>query len=155
MSLNERGRGMAGGVLISRALGFCIYVTAFFLPACRQVGDGPGGALRGYTCAWMTLVNVLNPESWHTSLCLAIFSGWINPLILLYLIFLCFKGFRWPRRIVAAMIVLFIVGTWVFFSIAHLVPMIGHVLWIAGILMILAGEAIGGSKAGLEKAQQA
>jgi hypothetical protein len=55
---------------------------------------------------------------------------------------------RWPRRIVAGVIVLFIAGTWVFFALFPLVPLVGHVLWIAGILLILAGEALGRGRAG-------
>jgi hypothetical protein len=77
---------------------------------------------------------------------LAILSGWINPLMLLYLIFLLFPRLRWLRRIVAVMIVFFMVGTWVFFYHHSLVPMIGHFLWIGGILLILAGELMGQGK---------
>jgi hypothetical protein len=43
---------------------------------------------------------------------------------------------------VAGLIVAFIAGTWVLFAIIPLVPLIGHVLWIAGILLILAGEVM-------------
>jgi len=65
----------------------------------------------------------------------------------LYLIFLLFPIFRWPRRIVAGVILLFILGTWVFFAVYPLVPLVGHFLWIAGILLILAGEAFMREKA--------
>jgi len=34
------------------------------------------------------------------------------------------------------LIVLFIVGTWVFFYLYPLVPLVGHFLWIAGVLLI-------------------
>jgi len=138
-------------VLIGRALGFCIYVAAFFLPACRTVATSGGEApdvLRGSRCAWITLVNTLNPEMWHSTNFLAVLSGWINPLILLYLVLLLFPAMRWPRRIVAGVIVLFIAGTWVFFALFPLVPLVGHVMWIAGILLILAGEALGRGRAG-------
>jgi hypothetical protein len=130
-------------VLISRILGFCVYVAAFFLPACREVATSGGGApdvFPGYKCAWMTLVNSCSAEIWHSKYFLAILSGWINPLILLYLILLLLPKFCLPRRIVAGVIVLFITGTWIFFSLYPLVPLIGHFLWITGILLILAGE---------------
>jgi hypothetical protein len=123
-------------------LGFGIYVVAFFLPACRTVatsGDTPD-VLPGYKCAWITLVNTINPEMWHSKYFLAIFSGWINPLLLLYLLLLVSPIFLWPRRIVAGIIAAFIVATWVLFAMIPLVPLAGHVLWIVGILMILAGE---------------
>jgi zinc transporter ZupT len=88
----------------------------------------------------------LNPEIWRTKNFLAVLSGWINPLIVLYLVLLLIPILRWPRRIVAGIITAFIAGTWVFFVLYPLVPLIGHVLWIAGILMILAGEVMGRKK---------
>lgn len=144
MSMSTRSAKAARAVLISRLLGFCVYVWAFFLPACREVitpsNDTPT-VLQGSRCAWITLVNTLNPEIWHSKNFLAVLSGWINPLLLLYLTFLIFPKLRWPRRIVAGVILAFIAGTWVFFYLYPLVPLVGHWLWIAGILLILAGEA--------------
>jgi hypothetical protein len=35
------------------------------------------------------------------------------------------------------------VATWIYFALMPLVPLVGHVLWIVGALMILAGEVIG------------
>ena len=143
MSESSRGAVVTRSVLIARLVGLCIYVWAFFLPAVREVA-APGGdapeMLKGSRCAWITLVNTLNPEMWHSKYFLAVFSGWINPLLVLYLIFLLFPIFRWPRRIVAVIIVAFIIGTWVFFAKYPLVPLVGHFLWIGGILLILAGE---------------
>jgi hypothetical protein len=143
MSLSTRSAAVARAILISRIAGFCIYVAAFFLPACREaatpINSNPE-VLLGSRCAWITLVNTWNPEMWHSQYFLAILSGWINPLLLLYMIFLLLPKLVWPRRIVAGIIVLFIAGTWVLFSMIPLVPLIGHVLWIAGILMILGGE---------------
>lgn len=141
MSVNGSNATSTRAVLIARLVGFCVYVAAFFLPACREVDSL--NAFKGYACAWITLVNTVSREIWHSVDCLAILSGWINPLLLLYLIFLLIPSFRWPRRIVAMAIVIFIAGTWVFFAHAHLVPLVGHLLWIVGILLILAGEAVG------------
>jgi hypothetical protein len=149
MSQSARSTTISRAVLIARLLGICIFVAAFFLPACREVAT-PGGdapeVLQGSRCAWITLVNTLNPEIWRSKNFLAVLSGWINPLIVLYLIFLLIPILRWPRRVVACMITAFIAGTWVFFVLYPLAPLIGHVLWIAGILMILAGEVIGRKK---------
>ncbi len=129
-------------VITARIVGFLIFVAAFFLPAVREVAtEGETReVLQGSRCAWMMLVNSFSHELWHSKNFLAILSGWINPLIVLYLIFLIFPKFRWPRRIVAGLILLFIVGTWVFFYLYPLVPLAGHFLWIAGILLILSGE---------------
>jgi hypothetical protein len=143
MSQSTRSATVARSVLIARLLGFCIYVWAFFLPAVREVAQ-PGGdapeVIKGSRCAWITVINTLNPEMWHGKDFMAILSGWINPLLVLYLIFLMFPIFRWPRRIAAAMILVFMVVTWVFFALYPLVPLVGHFLWIAGILLILVGE---------------
>jgi hypothetical protein len=150
MSMSTRSATGSRAVLIGRVLGFCAYVAAFFLPACREVitpGNDTPTVLQGSRCAWITLVNTLNPEMWHSKYFLAVLSGWINPLLLLYLVFLLFPSFIWPRRIAAGLIMTFIAGTWVLFALYPLVPLIGHVLWIAGILLILAGEAFGGDRA--------
>jgi len=132
-------------VWISRLVGFGIYVWAFFLPAVREVatpGGDPPDALQGSRCAWITLVNTLNPEMWHSKNFLAVLSGWINPLLVLYLIFLIFPSFVWPRRIAAGAMLAFLAGTWIFFALYPLVPLAGHWLWAGGILLILAGEAV-------------
>jgi hypothetical protein len=151
MSVSTRSAKVQWTVIISRLLGFGIYVAAFFLPACREVatpgGDAPD-VFQGSRCAWITVVNTLNHDIWHSKDCLAVLSGWINPLIVLYLIFLLFPKFVWPRRIVAGVILAFIAGTWVFFDLFPLVPLVGHFLWIAGILLILAGEAVRREEAG-------
>jgi hypothetical protein len=143
MSLSTRSAMVTRSVLVARLVGLCIYVWAFFLPAVREVavpgGDAPE-MLKGSRCAWITLVNTMNPEMWHSKYFLAVFSGWINPLLVLYLIFLLFPIFRWPRRIVAVIIMAFMIGTWVFFNLYPLVPLVGHFLWIGGILLILGGE---------------
>jgi hypothetical protein len=130
----------------ARVLGYLIYFIAFFLPACRPAGIGSTGgapdAYQGYFCAWITLINTLNKEVWLSKDFLAILSGWINPLLLFYVAFLFSpRKLRAARRVIALAIALFIVGTWIYFALAALVPLIGHVLWIAGILLILAGEA--------------
>lgn len=150
MSQSTRNVALSRAVLIARLVGFCIYVWAFFLPAVREVAtpinDTPE-MLQGSRCAWVTLVNTMNPEMWHSHYFLAVFSGWINPLLVLYLIFLLFPIFRWPRHIVAAIIAVFMIGTWIFFATYPLVPLVGHFLWIAGILLILSGELFGRKKA--------
>lgn len=149
MSQGARSAWVARSVVFGRLVGFCIYLWAFFLPAVREAMPPDGSApqvLRGSRCAWITLVNTMNPAIWHSKDFLAVLSGWINPLLALYLFFLLFRSFRWPRRIAAALIVLFLVGTWVYFHMYPLVPLAGHFLWVAGILLILAGELCGAKK---------
>lgn len=143
MSQSTRSATVTRSILIARLVGFLVYVWAFFLPAVREIATPINDApemLRGSRCAWVTLVNTLNREMWNSKDFLAVFSGWINPLLVLYLIFLLFPVFRWPRRVVAAIIMLFLIGTWVFFALYPLVPLVGHFLWVAGILLLLSGE---------------
>jgi hypothetical protein len=35
-----------------------------------------------------------------------------------------------------------LIAIWIFFAVAGFVPLIGHYLWVAGILLILTPEAI-------------
>jgi hypothetical protein len=125
----------------ARILGYLVFLAAFFVPAVREPGSKD--AFRGSFCAWITLINTFNREVWHSKDFLAILSGWINPLMLLFIASLFSRRLRIFRRVVAVLIALFILGTWVYFYLASMVPLIGHVLWIAGILMILAGEVLG------------
>ena len=146
MSLSASSATASRAIWMVRAAGFCLYVVAFFLPACRPVAT-PGASVpnsyHGWVCAWATLINTFSRDIWHSKDFLAILSGWINPLILLYLVLLIWPRLVWPRRIVAAAVIAFMIATWIYFAIAPLVPLIGHVLWIVGALMILAGEVFG------------
>lgn len=132
-------------VRAARLLGYLVFLTAFFLPACRQPASGAVGsseAYKGYFCAWITIINTLNKEMWQTKAALAILSGWINPLLLLYVASLFSRKLRIFRGVVAAVILVFIVLTWIYFRLAPLVPLIGHVMWVAGILLILSSEFV-------------
>ena len=142
----NRSAAALRAVRVGRILGFCIFVLAFFLPACREVAT-PGApapdTYKGWFCAWVTLINTFSRDFWHSKDFLAILSGWINPLMLLYMMFLVVPSLVWPRRIAAGAVVVFMVATWIYFALVPMVPLIGHVLWIVGALMILAGEVAG------------
>ena len=146
MGLKDGSRAALRAVPTVRVLGFFIYVTAFFVPACKDPG---GSAFRnqdvylGWFCAAVTVMNTFSRDVWTSKDCLSILSGWINPLILIYLVLLIRPRFVWQRRIVAGTIVVFMFATWIYFALAPLVPLIGHFMWIAGALMVLAGEAVG------------
>jgi hypothetical protein len=72
-----------------------------------------------------------------------ILSGWVNPLVLLYLVFSIWRRFVRIRRVLAAAVVVCIMATWVFFFKSAMIPLVGHFVWVAGGLMILAGEVAG------------
>jgi hypothetical protein len=129
--------------IILRIVGLLVYIGAFFLPAVREGNPPPGEAatvIPGYKCAFWALINTMNSAVWHDKDFLTVLSGWINPLLTLYLLFLVTRHLRVPRLAIATIIFLLMIGTWVYFYLFPLVPLVGHFLWIAGILMVLAGE---------------
>lgn len=140
MSASGRNTALARALGVVRVLGYVIYLVAFFLPAIREPGHTE--TYKGTFCAWVTLINTMNPEFLKSTNILAIFSGWINPLMIFYVGCLFSAKLGWLRRTIAAVVAAFIACTWVFFYLAPMVPLVGHFLWIAGILMILAGEIV-------------
>jgi hypothetical protein len=140
-------------VLILQLLGLCIFVAAFYLPAVQGTGIGPGnGPMAGWMCAMVALA--ATGGIFHTAaaategkdlpgiICLTL-SGWVNPLVLLYLLFSIWRKFVRIRRVLAVAILICFAATWFFFFKAPMTPMIGHFVWVAGALMILAAEVVG------------
>jgi hypothetical protein len=139
-------------ILILQSLGLCIFVAAFYLPAVRGVETGPGnGPLTGWMCAEVALGatgGIFHTASAATEgkdlpgiVCL-ILSGWVNPLMLLYLVFSFWRKFMRIRRVLAVAILVCFAATWVFFFKAQMIPLIGHFMWVAGALMILTAEVV-------------
>jgi hypothetical protein len=137
--------------LIIRLAGIAIFAVAFILPAVRSADSGPGsGPYVGWTCAGFAIAasagiphlftaGALQDKEALGALCL-ILSGWINPLVLLYLLFCIWKKLVLVRRLLAVAILVCIVATWVFFAKASMHPLIGHFLWIGGIVLVLSPE---------------
>jgi hypothetical protein len=139
-------------VRIVRLAGLVLFVAAFFLPAVRNGGDAGAGSspILGWVCATFAgaaSASIVHPVSaWQGkdlagALCLML-SGWVNPLVLIYLPFSFWSRFVVIRRVLAAAIVICFVATWVFFAKAPMVPLIGHFLWVGGALLILVGEVV-------------
>ena len=135
---------------IVRLIGIVVFVIAFFLPAVRDAhtSSGPGSLpMSGWMCATVAIsasAGILHAGTMQGKdilgmICL-ILSGWVNPLVLLYLFFCIWRKFVRTRRVLAVAILICFVATWIFFVKAPMVPLIGHFLWVAGGLMILAGE---------------
>ncbi len=145
MSLSGRISSIPRNILICQMLGLCIFVAAFFLPACREAGPAHAfrATFRGWECANMTISAAFEKDTYESSDFLVVTSGLINPLILIYLPFSFFPRFKRVRLVLAAVVVVCMAATWAYFWITHLVPLIGHFMWIAGALMILAGEVAG------------
>ena len=139
-------------VLIVKLIGLAVFAVAFVLPAATSVESGPGsGPYIGWSCAVVAIsssagiTHLFTASAWQDkegpgALCL-ILSGWINPLVLLYLLFSIWKKLVWIRRVLGVAILACIGATWAFFAIAPMHPLVGHWVWIGGIVLILSPEA--------------
>jgi hypothetical protein len=135
--------------MICQIAGFCIFVIAFFLPACHVGGSGTFAEnVPGWECAKVAIESTPHlfqkpaPYFPYYVFLATVISGLINPLVLIYLSFcITLKHLR-TLRFIAIAILFCIAITWIFFAFAHFVPLIGHFLWIAGVLLILAPEAL-------------
>lgn len=138
---------------VVRIVGFVIFVLAFFLPAVAPpgAGSGPGsGPQPGWVCAGFTLIPmgavIQHPlalfkgtDSREYTL---LFSGWVNPLVLIFLLFCIRRNWRWPRRIVALGILCCLGCAWAFLAKEQFSTLIGHYLWVAGIVLMLIPEVM-------------
>ena len=137
---------------IVRVAGCAIFALAFFLPAVEQAVPKTGRGtdlMTGWICAWWaflpTIILVSQPgaRAFTNDRLIEItllLSGWVNPLLLIYLFLSFWTRFIWARRALSAAILLCVVSTWIFLARSEFRPQIGHVLWIAGIFAILAPE---------------
>jgi hypothetical protein len=137
--INSQPRGQR----ICKMAGLTVFLAAFFLPACHDTdGSSLVHATRfvGWECAWLSISMIFDSGSLFSSFFFAFLGGCINPLIVSYLLLSLSMRFARTRKILAGAVLLCMMSTWIFFAIAHFVPLIGHMLWIAGALMILYPE---------------
>lgn len=130
-------------------VGLTFVIAGFILPAVRFLPDahtntawGPGsGSLTssGWECAFVavwaagvTFVRLPKAEALPT-----VISGWINPLLLFYLISYIARKLNRVRPYIAGAIVICCVSMWIGLALQHVTLLIGHYLWIAGIVLIL------------------
>jgi hypothetical protein len=135
-------------IRLIRLIGFLMAAVAFALPAVK--GPGGSGPYSGWLCAvtaasatgGMIKEGGLSPGSDSVgSLCLVL-SGWVNPLVVIYLLFLISPRWVVARRVVAGAIVVCLIATWNFLAIAPMVPLVGHFMWVGGIFLILGPEFV-------------
>ena len=139
MSLDKhstRGFGQVRAFLASQAfyIGLCLYSLSFFLPAVSWNGQ----PLIGWGCAWMSLWVWTIRE--HSSV-LVLFGGLINPLAILYAVLrLCNRAGR-LRRYLTNAIFLCIPFTWLCLLELKIGVLVGHIVWIVGLLLLILSEA--------------
>ena len=138
---------------IVRLVGFAIFVAAFFLPAVRSPGTSAGsGPMLGWMCALVAAsatggvfhisAATAQGQDAFGIICL-ILSGWVNPLVFFYLVFSIWLSLVRIHRGLAVAILVCLAATWVFLLKAPMIPLIGHYLWVAGVLIILTVEVLG------------
>jgi hypothetical protein len=111
--------------------GVGLYVLSFFLPAV-QLGDVP---FRGLVCAWYALTFWRLPQAYYSQL--AIFGGLINPLAALFIALRLLRHAPRVRAFLSVAIVVFIPLTWTAISRMSMGIRIGHIAWIAGLVLLL------------------
>jgi hypothetical protein len=138
---------------ISAIIGLILFVTGFFLPAVRFPPDsrpeahwGPGTMsheFTGYECAEVTLLSLATFfEHPKAEAIPAVLSGWINPLVLLYLVACSLKRLNRTRPFIASAIVVCCIAMWVQLATGHVALLVGHYFWIAGIALLLCTPLI-------------
>jgi hypothetical protein len=121
---------------VSVIAGLALYLTSFFLPA---VGGHP--PMIGWQCAWLALMIPFREMSGVTSLVL-LASGLINQLLLIYLSMRTAGARLAARSRVALSALCLIPMSWLFIAMMRQPVGIGHVLWAAGLLLIVLPDLI-------------
>jgi hypothetical protein len=147
-------QGWCRPMQLSRASAICgivgltLFVAGFFLPAVRFPPDprpeahwGPGTTSHefpGYVCAEITLLGSATFfEHPKAEAIPAVVSGWINPLVLLYLVACLAKCLNRTRLFVAVAIAACCLAMWIQLATEHVALLVGHYFWIAGIASLL------------------
>ncbi len=118
------------------ALGATLYTISFALPAV-SVRAYDGSSVSGWDCARVTLIASISSRGLSLPF---LASGLINPLAMAWLV-LRLKGAQPRVRRVLAFAVLSLVPVTWYVMARDLSVRIGHVVWVAGLLlMLIPGE---------------
>lgn len=129
-------------VAVVRLVGLAIFALAFLQPAVAREGQ----SYVGWKCASVAVSFEQSlfskPGGQHESFeYLAAISGLINPLVILTLLASPVRALQMLRRIFAVLIVLCMIATWVLFAQQHISALTGHIMWIAGALLVIVPDA--------------
>jgi hypothetical protein len=116
-------------------IGLTIYVASFIMPAI----DIGGKAWEG----WIVACFALAPWQTPGASPLAFFGGLINPLLIVYVFLRLLNVAATTRKSLGVAILFCIPLTWLSLAQMHYGVNVGHVAWIAGILLILLPAADG------------
>lgn len=134
-----------------RITGLCLFIAAFFLPACKTGGVGLV-QLKGWECAWYALALPVahlfqpDPDNSRFELLLLSLSGFLNLAVVAHFSSIFFQKARPLRTALTIAIPACMLATWIYFALEDLAPVLGHYLWIAGALLIVAPDFPGWSR---------
>jgi len=130
-----------------RIAALVVFGISFALPAVRLSGGGPGAEpIRGWTCA--VFASLIGPKALVQSIgqgvrtedVLIVISGLVNYLFLAIFVLSFWRRPVRTRLVAGALALLCLVATWAYFASSHTTPLVGHYLWIAGAVLILAPD---------------
>jgi hypothetical protein len=116
------------------AAGLICYTASFFLPAVEL----EGGSLKGFECAKFALLVGLNPNLAALPMLAA---GAVNLLAVLSLA-LRLSNRPGLRRAVAMAAIVLVPFSWLAITVFHATILIGHVVWVSGLLLFLGPEVL-------------
>jgi hypothetical protein len=117
--------------------GAALYLASFFLPAVH----GPEG-LPGWFCAWMSFVGALNNGAPALLRMFLLGCALINPFALTFLVLRFCNAEDALRLHLAKIAQSLILAAWIAIAMLRLSISIGHLLWVAGLVRILAPELL-------------
>jgi hypothetical protein len=128
--------------------GLALYMLSFFLPVFRDTVGSK--SIPGWRCAYVALflwVVDLGPKTipWlNVGYRLGGFGGIVNPIAVAYLVLRLLDLARKTQRVLAALILLCILLTWVSLIILCLqdatCPGVGHAVWVGGLLLMISAS---------------
>ncbi len=131
---------------IALLAGLAMFAVSFVpsIPAVREKSaPATSAGVPGFTCATLTLQMPWTKDGQNLRrqaplrYFSILFSGWINPLFVVTLLFILIKP-RWQFSIVLRYVVtLLFVFCWIVFFEFHLYPQQGYFLWMFGSLLAL------------------
>lgn len=127
--------------LESWRFGLATYTFSFFLPALWSDGH----YVQGWGCAWMALWVWIQAfpganASYNLGVKLTIFGGLINLLAVAYFLLRIFGKAPRTQRAAAWAILGCMPPMWISLYLIGAIPSIGHVTWIAGLLLMILDD---------------
>ncbi len=129
----------ATAISVDLVLGLSLYGTSFFMTAVQD-GNNP---LVGWYCAWVALWLPVESKDWLAQEGFSIrlwIAGLTNLFFLAYLLLRCLRKLPQARAWLVIATLVCIADTWQVLASGDLHIKLGHVAWVAGMLVILGPE---------------